>query len=342
MKKCCVLCNRTNSVETMKQMSPAEKLNLITAASLSLIGVVDRADVDNVVEKISQRNRFLCHSHVVQAAQYLTAEMAVTGRGYSHYDDPSSLGSTAYVNTSDVPPHLVEVINGMSTRNIIVTVRDVASFINSALKRYHGTSLWTQYHEEGIEEDQLARPYRQPREGDSAACSQLVTGAFSASGKLFKGGEECGENGGAVSIRSVKAPEFAPNGSCSESSSASLSDYIGETDAADLEKYFIVQGGMLMKLFRFCPECGHRLGKSQLKPDGTTALVKFVCENCRIRPSRVKRWKSRDRVVACSKEQSFKGNALASASAITTGLRYRKLARWAKQINLSMFSKSFF
>ncbi|KAK5975771.1 hypothetical protein GCK32_021954, partial [Trichostrongylus colubriformis] len=95
-------------------MSPAKKLNLVMTASLSLIGVVNKADVDTVVEEISKHNRHLCHSHVAQAARYLSAEMAVTGKRFSYYEDRIAGGSTAYVSTADIPPHLVEVINAMS------------------------------------------------------------------------------------------------------------------------------------------------------------------------------------------------------------------------------------
>ncbi|KAK6021644.1 hypothetical protein OSTOST_12679 [Ostertagia ostertagi] len=48
---------------------------------------------------------------------------------------------------------------------------------------------------------------------------------------------------------------------------------VGERDSASLHKYFLVEGSMLMSLFRFCPECGHRLRKAQLKAVGTAAVV---------------------------------------------------------------------
>ncbi|KAK5979844.1 hypothetical protein GCK32_021234 [Trichostrongylus colubriformis] len=83
MRKSCVLCGHIGDVSTMKYMSPAKKLNLVMTASLSLIGVVNRADVDTVEEEISKHNRRLCHSHVAQAARYLSAEMAVTGKRFS-------------------------------------------------------------------------------------------------------------------------------------------------------------------------------------------------------------------------------------------------------------------
>ncbi|KAK5983045.1 hypothetical protein GCK32_004573 [Trichostrongylus colubriformis] len=228
-------------------------------ASLSLIGCVDRANVGKVVDDITHPNKFLCQSHVVEAAQYISAEMFATGRKFSYYSNPSAKGSTAYVHTGDIPPHLVEVINAMSDGSVVITARDVWSFMNTALRKYHGTPLWPEHsgRELGTEEALFNADLK-----ESATCFEGVP-------KVEEGAREV--------MEMVSEYEHISD---SESSSEAMTEGIRETDAASLRKFFLVQGGMLMKLFRFCPQCGHRLGKTQLKAVGTAAVVKMQCLSC--------------------------------------------------------------
>ncbi|KAK6054381.1 hypothetical protein COOONC_08114 [Cooperia oncophora] len=156
MKKVCVLCGRTAEVSHMKYMSTAKKMNLIMVGCLSLVGIVDRKSVNGVVETVSQKNRFLCHTHVVKAAQYLSAQMVVCGRRFSYYHDPSAGKWVPYLTTGDIPQHQVEIINGMSDGNVTINAWDVMSFVNDALKKYHGSAWWPDHYEEeeaGCEEE---------------------------------------------------------------------------------------------------------------------------------------------------------------------------------------------
>ncbi|KAK6059885.1 hypothetical protein COOONC_02461 [Cooperia oncophora] len=148
MKKFCVFCEERKDEKLLKYSSASKKQNCIMIASLSLMGYVEQSRIDGVVGKISTNNKLICHCHIVEAARYLTAEMAIVGKQLSYYQDPSAQGSTAYVNTMDIPPHLVEAINYISNNNYAITARDVGMYLNNALKKYHGTSFWPHYQEQ--------------------------------------------------------------------------------------------------------------------------------------------------------------------------------------------------
>ncbi|KAK6010203.1 hypothetical protein OSTOST_24783 [Ostertagia ostertagi] len=84
--------------------------------------------------------------------------------------------------------------------------------------------------------------------------------------------------------------------------SNTVSGDVEETDEAIMDKFFIVQGRMLMSLFRFCPQCGCRLGKAQLKAEeGAAAVVQYVCSTCS-----AKKWESQQRVLAHPRERNGK------------------------------------
>ncbi|KAK5973650.1 hypothetical protein GCK32_008421 [Trichostrongylus colubriformis] len=137
----------------MKQTKRNKNLNLVLIGSLAMRGFVDGARVNDVVEEISSCCKYYCCSHTVQAAQYITAEIIAAGRQLSYYEEPGR-GSVAYVTTAGIPPHLVEVLNGLSTGSVVITARDVFSFVNEALRKHYGTSLWpgSYEEEEGVEE----------------------------------------------------------------------------------------------------------------------------------------------------------------------------------------------
>ncbi|KAK6034349.1 hypothetical protein COOONC_28147 [Cooperia oncophora] len=101
-----------------------------------------------LVDNISRDKIYICHSHVVRAAQYLCAEVTISGGRLSYDTDLKGRKASAYFTTADIPPHLVEVINGTSSKEV-VTARDVWTFVNGALMKYHGTTAWpSDYQEE--------------------------------------------------------------------------------------------------------------------------------------------------------------------------------------------------
>ncbi|XGW19440.1 hypothetical protein V3C99_003355, partial [Haemonchus contortus] len=129
------------------------------------------------------------------------------------------------------------------------------------------------------------------------------------------------------------------------SSTIDISSYvgsIGETDPSATGKYYLVQGEMLLNLFRFCPECGKRLKQSRLSAVGMAAIVRYVCPKCSRQAPPIKHWTSQRHFVTHNREKSFKGNVAASVAAITTGLRYIELQRWADLLNLSFVRQAFF
>ncbi|XGW05311.1 hypothetical protein V3C99_016019 [Haemonchus contortus] len=130
-------------------------------------------------------------------------------------------------------------------------------------------------------------------------------------------------------------------GSSTEASSMHVPE-LDATDPALLKQYFLIEGEMLTKLFKFCPQCGQKLAKSRLCPAGTAAVMRYVCSSCSLRYPHVRRWESQRRAVEHKKEKTYMGDLEAAVAAITTGLRYTELQRWAEQLNLSFFTKAFF
>ncbi|KAK6028990.1 hypothetical protein OSTOST_04917 [Ostertagia ostertagi] len=88
-----------------------------------------------------------------------------------------------------------------------------------------------------------------------------------------------------------------PCSSHSKSCNVAMED-LGQTEAADLQRYFLVKGERLLELFRFCPQCGGQLDKTHLKAVGSAAVVRFLCENCSVRKPSVKSWESKDGVAS--------------------------------------------
>ncbi|KAK6054844.1 hypothetical protein COOONC_07650 [Cooperia oncophora] len=155
MKKApCRLCGRSSYVKDMRIIGTnAKSRHFILIATLSLIGVVETAHVVGLVDHISKKYRCLCHSHVIQAGQYLCGEITASGKCISFYNDPYAQRSTAYVSTGDIPPHLVDIINEIGNGDVTITAKDLMTFVNAALKRYYGTSVWPQQYEQmGMEE----------------------------------------------------------------------------------------------------------------------------------------------------------------------------------------------
>ncbi|KAK6035449.1 hypothetical protein COOONC_27046 [Cooperia oncophora] len=139
MRRSCSLCGQVANVDSMRRMYPSSrKPNFILAALLSLLGLVDRALVDSVWETLCRNRIYVCHIHVVRAWK----NRVVLRR-------PDAEGSTAYFCTDDIPTGLVE-------NNMAISARDVWSFINAAMKKYRGTSLWPEHYaeeEEGMLEE---------------------------------------------------------------------------------------------------------------------------------------------------------------------------------------------
>ncbi|KAK5966676.1 hypothetical protein GCK32_012942 [Trichostrongylus colubriformis] len=328
MRRTCVFCGRISSVKTMKQTLRNKKLTLILTSSLSLIGCVNRADVGNMVEEFSNHVKHFCRSHVVEAAQYLSAEVLATGKRFSFYNDPSARGIIAYFITTDIPSNVVEMISGMSNNTVPITARDVMSFINAALKKYYGTPMWSRHYEE---QGNFAKAVTRADTDDSADSSydEPFPNVEEGARRDMRMALECDETGDEVS-------EEGRSSCDSESSSVMLLEDFGETDPADLRKYFVVQGDTLLELFRFCPECGDRLGKTQLKAVGGAAAVTFVCQRCAMKPV-VRRFEYPTRALIHIWKDISEGNVRVPASAVTTSVQHTKLEPWAEQMNLSMF-----
>ncbi|KAK5965867.1 hypothetical protein GCK32_015753 [Trichostrongylus colubriformis] len=315
----CMICGKFVSNEDTRPVSRTKAYNYIMLMSLSLSGQINIEGARTAAERITGMSR-ICAMHIVHAAQYLLAEMAVKGRTILCYDIDGV--RTAYVNIGDIPGELVSALNRCAedSGQTYVTARDVGKFINGALQRFYSTSFWPSSEEERISED----VFHVDRD------AEVSNGDV----KLF--GDEThqhsADNSRGLSLERNDEPECITLSSCSSEQS------LRETGVAALDQYYLVQGKLLVQLFKFCPKCGHRLNGTELSNVGTAAIVKFVCNTC----STVQQWASQERTVAYNKKRTYKGNMDAAVAAVTTGLRYVELRQWAKKLNLALFSKDFF
>ncbi|KHJ82586.1 hypothetical protein OESDEN_17720, partial [Oesophagostomum dentatum] len=117
---------------------------------------------------------------------------------------------------------------------------------------------------------------------------------------------------------------------------------IGDTEKELMDHYFLVEGEQLLKLFRYCPQCGTKLSKVELTAAGTAPVVRFLCPLCSLRAPYASKWEGQKRAVEHSREKMFKGNVAACVSLITTGLRFVELKRFAEQLRLSLFSDTYY
>ncbi|KAK6738060.1 hypothetical protein RB195_020267 [Necator americanus] len=92
----------------------------------------------------------------------------------------------------------------------------------------------------------------------------------------------------------------------SENQSSNDVPELNETDPSFMQQIFMVQGQALMELFRFCPQCGCALqekGGVQLKADGSTPIVHYICNCCSLQTTSVKLWKGQRKAETKSEDQ---------------------------------------
>nr|CDJ85898.1 unnamed protein product [Haemonchus contortus] len=245
----------------------------------------------------------MCHEHVVQAAHCMLAKMAMAGKGISYCDDPNASRSTAYVTNGDIPEDLVVVFNRMAKGcDITITALQVSRFLNDALKRYYDTPLWP------------------------ASKTIVVKGRS----KKSEPPGNPGPNTANVGLLSKKTKdEIVLDGTLK------CSTIIENTDLNESDYHFPVKEEIPSLS---CPRCGRRLIVKQPNVVATTTVDGSICKQCSISTSPVRLRKDRD---GPSGEGAYKGNVAASMTAVKTGLQYRKLERWATQLNLALFSKYF-
>ncbi|KAK6060086.1 hypothetical protein COOONC_02259 [Cooperia oncophora] len=145
-KRLCVICGDSRDEREMRSASATKVQNAILVACLSVCGGLKKnVDPKSVYDDCHVNRRFLCHPHYVLAAQYIAAEMESVGKQFQHFEDPNASGSTAYVGTDDIPPHVIRFVNGFMIAAGIegsVTAKDICHFMSIALRRYHSTPLW--------------------------------------------------------------------------------------------------------------------------------------------------------------------------------------------------------
>ncbi|KAK5983802.1 hypothetical protein GCK32_016543, partial [Trichostrongylus colubriformis] len=315
-------------------------------------------------------------------AQYIAIEMEMSGKPLSHFEGPRNPTCTAYVTEHGIPPRIVSLVNDFiiaMKANAIATEKDICQFMNSSIRRYYGTPLWPRkgsLRPSAKAQDNNIR-YTSHVVGTSSGLSCPQDRARLSPVKITVGTPVHAvhvsavpvsmntQNNGVVSYTNttgrieLTALSLLQNSSdttphseysggveqneiCDVADISPYMDSIGDTEPSATSKYYLVQGEMLMKLFRFCPECGCNLNQTRLSAVGTAAIVRYVCPRCSRRASSIKHWMCQHHFVKHNREKSFKGNVAACVAAITTGLRYVELQRWTKLLKMSLLRQAFF
>ncbi|KAK6012887.1 hypothetical protein OSTOST_21933, partial [Ostertagia ostertagi] len=279
----CGICGAVLSRATAKTSSSSEKENAVMLMSLALAGYIEVDYARSFVGAATPRKVCLCDEHFVQAAQFISAEMELMGKRMAEYYDPSSSRPNVYVSNGDIPQHLIDSIKSMATGITTVTSRDVTFFMNKALKRYYSTEIWRLTEQTYVARDAFHQYKPVIKEGKAdkkkKGLEQAVPSAPLDESLAFRQPKPevqmDGEEGDVVAKDNKR---FKVMEHRTSENSNTVSGDVEETDEAIMDKFFIVQGRMLMSLFRFCPQCGHRLGKAQLKAEGTAAVVQLCVQ----------------------------------------------------------------
>ncbi|PIO58887.1 hypothetical protein TELCIR_19666 [Teladorsagia circumcincta] len=261
--------------------------------------------------------------------------MAVVGKHYTCFHDNTS---GAYVTLTDIPHHLVTFINGVlqdMNGEVTVTAKYVWIFMNDVLRRYFPTPLWTTPREMQLSHERVSATSKEKQ----TLATILKQSQEEGVKREVLEDDELKTSTSSPRVEPVLGSVKVEDSSCTSISSRALDMMpLGQTDPVALHQYYLVQGDMLMELFRFCPECGNHVENSQLRKIGTAALVIYECARCRT----AKQWESQQRTVDHTSERTFRGNVAASAAAISAGFGYEDIRKWTAQLNLSLFSKSLF
>ncbi|XGW08135.1 hypothetical protein V3C99_010890 [Haemonchus contortus] len=317
-EKECGICGKVDNSIGRYGYKPKDQ-NMILLLSLSLAGQMDNKSARTIAEHITGHQSKICHMHVVQAAQYILAEMTLAGKGIAYLVDPCASGSTVYVKDADIPQGLVQILNTIAEGTVTIKPRDVSKFLNDALERYYASALWPVTEEVDDPESPVKADGDGEEEGEVAGISGFYEGSESSfTAEVFlndKSDPNCitvaekmggillvpapsGVDGNALaglSDRNSAYPsEMSMNGEFVPDD-VQESTLLQESDPAALHRYFLVKGEMLMQLFQFCPLCGHKLSEAQLDAIGTAPIVRFICKQCCVGERRVQLWEGQQR-----------------------------------------------
>ncbi|VDO59768.1 unnamed protein product [Haemonchus placei] len=107
----CAVCGKIIYAAKAKRTTGSLPQNAILFMSLALAGHMDMELARKLLDPATKKREYVCQRHVVQAAQFLLAEMAMLGSRIRHFDDPSASGRTAYVAFVDIPQSIVHNLN---------------------------------------------------------------------------------------------------------------------------------------------------------------------------------------------------------------------------------------
>ncbi|CAJ0589539.1 unnamed protein product [Cylicocyclus nassatus] len=320
--------------------------------SESIALYMDRSNIWNCYEGFDIKRRYVCISHFVNTAQYLLAEIVVSGGGLS-----KTAEGIAYVNDGDIPAQIPSSLNTAIRTiaredNITIAAPDVGKYVNFYMKRYYSKEgRWNNL--QGFEADEEQTEVQRAVEPRSSAVVenvQMDTNTAPIAGE--------GNNTPSKQTTST-SPQKASSGSCFTpqklSGYESEDQLLKETDLELLDKYFVVQGRKLLELF-FLTRCDCEISETgvRLSNNGSTPIIQYVTKG--IKPQ-IKRWEGQEKISPRRVDKLYTGNALACIAATTTGVRmnvkkipfpgrlnskqkFQKLRQWASEMGLVLPSMS--
>ncbi|EYC24280.1 hypothetical protein Y032_0014g2417 [Ancylostoma ceylanicum] len=250
-----------------------------------------------------QIRRMVCREHYVDAASSIAAAIeAHTGTFHQcgiNVDGVVTEASLAKLLPAVVLDDLKAFAKEMDA-NIMLTMRNVAHFVNDVLARHglRGVTAATSNHiyvpakreapRKRKKIDEIANHVKKLKEEVVDTTAREETRAENAEEY-----DRC--RSPLIDVTSCDSPTHDEDGQ--EKSSAQLDNDLqpAQMEPNILDKFYMVQGRMLLKLFRFCPSCGNNLSTSEQSTVSFTAIgsapiVQYICSNCSSSTAMTQRW----------------------------------------------------
>ncbi|VDM75171.1 unnamed protein product [Strongylus vulgaris] len=262
IKRSCYLCGRYTDERLLRRTTPNSHHTVVLLSSLVLFNALDLEKAKRCYEACLKIRQRLCDQHYIDAAQFISSEMACLGIGFTTYVDEPRGVVVSYVNEKDVPLHLTDTIDENAKKlnaRLTITGRKVSEFLNFCLSRYQVDGIRAAT---GDQEDDADVKESIKEEMDIKPVALL-----------------CGKSKSSELI--VVGPDHSTD---SSSANQETVEKLDETDPELLKKDFTIKGKRLLSLFRFCPNCGTKIrarkGQVKLIEKDSSPVVYYLCNGC--------------------------------------------------------------
>ncbi|KAL6740285.1 hypothetical protein Aduo_013655 [Ancylostoma duodenale] len=311
VKRSCLLCRKHMDERLLCCTTTKSHHTVVLLSSLVLFNVIDLEEARRCYATCVRMRQRFCNEHYIEAAKFITSEMTYLGIGFASYVDEPRGVVVSYVNEKDIPLHVVDSVQTNAMKldvELVISRRRVCEFLNYCLARFKVDEIRAPVCADSADSNQETVGSSTETENHSGDVKPPATefGTSSPPHVIEENGDlsaiEFYANPEVISpsikteigVGDVKPPVFPSeisrtsemmvkvDNSVKECVDSSLEDQ-GETNPALLKKVFSVSGERLLKLFRFCPECGTEISRKRsavLSEEGPSPVVHFVCKNC--------------------------------------------------------------